>query len=199
MKFGERLWRGRLGEGECKPEAPDEMMTLEDFLAKAGVGSEDEVEDIKVTVSGPQMLAHQRLSSGGLFGFDPLVQGPYQALQTAVGDGGLMGVGNGGGEVVVGRGKRRGGPIMEPLDKAAHQRKKRMIKNRESAARSRERKQAYQVELEALAVKLEEENEQLLREKAERTKKRYKRLMEKVVPIVERRRPPRMLRRVRLM
>lgn len=81
MKFGERLWRGRLGEGECKPEAPDEMMTLEDFLAKAGVGSEDEVEDIKVTVSGPQMLAHQRLSSGGLFGFDPLVQGPYQALQ----------------------------------------------------------------------------------------------------------------------
>lgn len=74
-----------------------------------------------------------------------------------------------------------------------------MIKNRESAARSRERKQAYQVELEALAVKLEEENEQLLREKAERTKKRYKQLMEKVVPIVERRRPPRMLRRVRLM
>ncbi|KAJ8428073.1 hypothetical protein Cgig2_006796 [Carnegiea gigantea] len=151
--------------GECKPEAPDEMMTLEDFLAKAGVGSEDEVEDIKVTVSGPPMLAHQRLSSGGLFGFDPLVQGPYLGLQTAVGDGGLMGVGNGGGEVVVGRGKRRGGPIMEPLDKAAQQRQRRMIKNRESAARSRERKQAYQVELEALAVKLEEENEQLLREK----------------------------------
>jgi hypothetical protein len=30
---------------------------------------------------------------------------------------------------------------MEPLDKAAQQRQRRMIKNRESAARSRERKQ----------------------------------------------------------
>lgn len=76
-----------------------------------------------------------------MFGFDPLVQGPYQALQTAVGDGRLMGVGNGRGEVVVGRGKRRGGPIMEPLDKAAQQRQRRMIKNRESTARSRECKQ----------------------------------------------------------
>lgn len=86
---------------------------------------------------------------------------------------------------------------MEPLDKAAQQRQRRMIKNRESAARSRERKQAYQVELESLAVKLEEENEWLLKEKAERTKERFKQLMEKVVPVVEQRRPPRMLRRVR--
>ncbi|KAG5126101.1 hypothetical protein JHK82_026936 [Glycine max] len=51
------------------------------------------------------------------------------------------------------------------LDKAAQQRQRRMIKNRESAARSRERKQAYQVELESLAVKLEEENDKLLKEK----------------------------------
>ncbi|KAJ6930877.1 hypothetical protein NC652_014407 [Populus alba x Populus x berolinensis] len=52
---------------------------------------------------------------------------------------------------------------MEPLDKAAQQRQRRMIKNRESAARSRERKQAYQVELESLAVRLEEENEHCLK------------------------------------
>uniref|UniRef100_A0A2N9I5L2 BZIP domain-containing protein n=1 Tax=Fagus sylvatica TaxID=28930 RepID=A0A2N9I5L2_FAGSY len=55
--------------------------------------------------------------------------------------------------------------VLEPLDKAAQQRQRRMIKNRESAARSRERKQAYQVELESLAVRLEEENELLLKEK----------------------------------
>ncbi|GKG54346.1 G-box-binding factor 4-like protein, partial [Tanacetum coccineum] len=48
------------------------------------------------------------------------------------------------------RGKRR--PVLDPLqDKAAQQRQRRMIKNRESAARSRERKQAYQAELESLA------------------------------------------------
>ncbi|KAJ7974046.1 G-box-binding factor 4-like [Quillaja saponaria] len=109
---------------ECKEEAPDEMMTLEDFLAKAGAMDED---DIKVSVPPTERLS---------------------------------GEGGGGG----GRGKR-GRPVLEPLDKAAQQRQKRMIKNRESAARSRERKQAYQVELESLAVKLEEENQQLLKEK----------------------------------
>ncbi|RVW48961.1 G-box-binding factor 4 [Vitis vinifera] len=67
-------------------------------------------------------------------------------------------------EIVGGRGKRRA-PVLEPLDKAAQQKQRRMIKNRESAARSRERKQAYQVELESSAVRLEEENEQLLKEK----------------------------------
>ncbi|GJP84737.1 hypothetical protein CLOP_g14796, partial [Closterium sp. NIES-67] len=40
-------------------------------------------------------------------------------------------------------------------------RQKRMIKNRESAARSRARKQAYTVELEAEVAQLKEENEQL--------------------------------------
>ncbi|KAK7846377.1 g-box-binding factor 4 [Quercus suber] len=51
-------------------------------------------------------------------------------------------------------------------------RQRRMIKNRESAARSRERKQAYQNELESLAVRLEEENGLLLKDKAEKTKER---------------------------
>ncbi|GMH31631.1 hypothetical protein Nepgr_033475 [Nepenthes gracilis] len=65
----------------------------------------------------------------------------------------------------VGRGKRRGVPVMEVLNKAAQQRRRTMIKNRESAARSRERKQAYQVELELLVARLEKENKQLRREK----------------------------------
>jgi len=53
---------------------------------------------------------------------------------------------------------------MGPVDRAAMQRQKRMIKNRESAARSRERKQAYIAELESLVTQLEEENAELLRE-----------------------------------
>ncbi|KAI4321373.1 hypothetical protein MLD38_034761 [Melastoma candidum] len=83
-----------------------------------------------------------------------------------------------------------------PLEKAAQQRHRRMIKNRESAARSRERKQAYQVELETLAARLEEENEELLREKAERTKRRLTQLMEKVVTVVDKPKATRALRRV---
>ncbi|PPS15284.1 hypothetical protein GOBAR_AA05288 [Gossypium barbadense] len=157
-KSVDEVWReivsGERKEITMKEEVPDEMMTLEDFLAKAGA-----VEEAAAVASAEVKLHPDRLS-GGVFTFDP------------------------------------------PLDKAAQQRQRRMIKNRESAARSRERKQAYQVELESLAVRLEEENEWLLKEKAERTKERFKqllscRLMEKVVPVVEQRRPPRMLRRVR--
>uniref|UniRef100_A0A5B7ATG6 Putative G-box-binding factor 4 n=1 Tax=Davidia involucrata TaxID=16924 RepID=A0A5B7ATG6_DAVIN len=172
---------GRSERRECKQEAPDEMMTLEDFLAKAGAVEEGEVK--------AEPLPTERLS-GGIFAFDPITPGPFPSQSVD----GVIGFGNGV-EVIGGRGKRRA--VLEPLDKAAQQRQRRMIKNRESAARSRERKQAYQVELESLAVKLEEENERLLKEKAQRTTERYKQLMEKVIPVVEQRRPAIVLRRVR--
>ena len=64
------------------------------------------------------------------------------------------------------------------MDKATQQKQRRMIKNRESAARSRERKQAYTVELESLVTRLEEERELILREEVEQSKERYKQLME---------------------
>ncbi|KAL6202521.1 hypothetical protein ACLB2K_026229 [Fragaria x ananassa] len=48
-----------------------------------------------------------------------------------------------------------------PLEVVVERRQRRMIKNRESAARSRARKQAYTVELEAEVNHLEEENEKL--------------------------------------
>ncbi|KAK6938262.1 Basic-leucine zipper domain [Dillenia turbinata] len=180
QKTVEDVWReivqGANGPKQCKEEATDEMMTLEDFLAKAGAVDE---EDVKVVPS-----------AGGIFSFDPIPQTSYPPQNV---EGSVLGFGNGV-EVVQGRGKRRA--VLEPLDKAAQQRQRRMIKNRESAARSRERKQAYQVELESLAVRLEEENQRLLQEKEERAKERYKQLMEKVVPVVEKRRPPRTLRRV---
>lgn len=188
MKSVDDVWREIVSgeKKEMKEEAIDEMMTLEDFLAKAGAvedsaGGDD--MDVKAFANVTERL------SGGVYAFDqPAAASPFQV------EGAIVGFGNGV-EVVGGRGKR-GRVMLEPLDKAAQQRQRRMIKNRESAARSRERKQAYQVELESLAVRLEEENEQLLKEKAERTKERYKQLMEKVVPVVEKKRPPRVLRRV---
>ncbi|VAH82206.1 unnamed protein product [Triticum turgidum subsp. durum] len=60
------------------------------------------------------------------------------------------------------------------MDRAAMQRHKRMIKNRESAARSRERKQAYIAELESLVTQLEEENAHLSKEQEEANQRRLK-------------------------
>lgn len=59
---------------------------------------------------------------------------------------------------------RRGNGI---VDKVVERRQRRMIKNRESAARSRARKQAYTMELEAEVAKLKEENQELRQKQAE--------------------------------
>ncbi|XP_027366272.1 G-box-binding factor 4-like [Abrus precatorius] len=191
-KTVDEVWREIVaGERrECKEEAPDEMMTLEDFLVKARAVDDEDEDEVKM----PMPLTERLSGGGGVFAFDPIPTTPFQGLESV--EGSVIGFGNGVEVVEGGRGKR-GRPVLEQLDKAAQQRQRRMIKNRESAARSRERKQAYQVELESLAVKLEEENDKLLKEKAERKKERYKQLMEKVIPIGEKRRPPRLLRRVR--
>ncbi|KAK3138429.1 hypothetical protein QOZ80_5AG0368870 [Eleusine coracana subsp. coracana] len=61
-------------------------------------------------------------------------------------------------------GHKRGTPG-EVTDKVIERRQKRMIKNRESAARSRARKQAYTNELENKVSHLEEENERLKKQK----------------------------------
>lgn len=87
-------------------------MTLEDFLAREGAVKEDEVR-----VPGPSAPAEGQMVLGFLGGAEG------------------VGVAGGGG----GRGRKR--QLMDPVDRAAMQRQKRMIKNRESAARSRERKQ----------------------------------------------------------
>ncbi|PIA28282.1 hypothetical protein AQUCO_07200142v1 [Aquilegia coerulea] len=57
------------------------------------------------------------------------------------------------------RGRKR--IIDGPVEKVVERRQRRMIKNRESAARSRARKQAYTVELEAELNQLKEENARL--------------------------------------
>ncbi|CAM0883130.1 unnamed protein product [Alopecurus aequalis] len=61
--------------------------------------------------------------------------------------------------------RKRGVPGDAP-NKFVERRQKRMIKNRESAARSRARKQAYTNELENKVSRLEEENERLRKQKA---------------------------------
>ncbi|CAM6045892.1 unnamed protein product, partial [Sphagnum compactum] len=62
------------------------------------------------------------------------------------------------------RGRKRGAD--GPVEKVVERRQKRMIKNRESAARSRARKQAYTVELEAEVSQLKEENMKLRKQQA---------------------------------
>lgn len=165
-----------------KEEAQEELMTLEDYLAKAAMDDDDaaNMDSDEIDVKIPP----ERLNNNGSFTFDfpmmsqpqPQRQSSFQMIEGSMGGGGGM------------RGKR-GRVVMEAMDKAAAQRQKRMIKNRESAARSRERKQAYQVELETLAAKLEEENEQLLKEIEESTKERYNKLMEVLIPVDEKPKP----------
>ncbi|KAK2992797.1 hypothetical protein RJ640_009094 [Escallonia rubra] len=140
------------GGGSREPE-----MTLEDFLTKAGAVREEDVRmpaipagyGVDAVMSDPQFQA-----SGPGFAVDSFGSGV---------DGRIVAVGaNAGG--IGGRGKRRLVVEEQPVDKATQQKQRRMIKNRESAARSRERKQAYTVELESLVTQLEEENARLLRE-----------------------------------
>ncbi|KAI3995131.1 hypothetical protein MKX01_031933 [Papaver californicum] len=74
------------------------------------------------------------------------------------------------------RGRKR--IIDGPVEKVVERRQRRMIKNRESAARSRARKQAYTVELEAELNQLKEENARLKQSLAEVEKKRRQQLQE---------------------
>ncbi|KAF2289727.1 hypothetical protein GH714_038359 [Hevea brasiliensis] len=68
------------------------------------------------------------------------------------------------------RGRKR--IVDGPVEKVVERRQRRMIKNRESAARSRARKQAYTFELEAELNQLKEENNQLRHALAELERKR---------------------------
>lgn len=94
------------------------------------------------------------------------------------------------------RGKKR--MLEAHEEKAVEQRQKRMIKNRESAARSRARKQAYTVELEAEVTQLKEENTKLSHQQNQAMEERRKWLMETLIPVASLLpRPVRVLRRTR--
>ncbi|CAL1360625.1 unnamed protein product [Linum trigynum] len=67
-----------------------------------------------------------------------------------------------------------------PVEKVVERRQRRMIKNRESAARSRARKQAYTVELEAELNQLKDENKQLKQALVELERKRKQQYVEEL-------------------
>ncbi|KAK4254347.1 hypothetical protein QN277_009743 [Acacia crassicarpa] len=195
----EELWQGMVEGGDQRRMGAGEgleAMTLEDFLAKAGAVREEDVRGVPTVVPGHASFrvdaAAAAINGGAQFSMPPSVQVKEGSSMEVFGneiDETVVGV-----AASAGRGKRR---IVEvPVDKATLQKQRRMIKNRESAARSRERKQAYTVELETMVTQLEAENAQLMREMAEKKKQRYKQLMENLIPVVEERRPRRKIRRV---
>ncbi|XP_055834019.1 ABSCISIC ACID-INSENSITIVE 5-like protein 7 isoform X2 [Solanum dulcamara] len=75
-----------------------------------------------------------------------------------------------------GRGRRS----CTSFEKVVERRHKRMIKNRESAARSRDRKQAYTLELEAEVAKLKEIKQDLQKKQAEFIEKQKTQVLEKM-------------------
>ncbi|ERN12984.1 hypothetical protein AMTRI_Chr11g94400 [Amborella trichopoda] len=212
-KTVEEVWRelasssatDQRGERMVYKEPTFGEMTLEDFLAKAGiVREENQAQGVcepsdwrRFGVKGDEMVSQQSMFGDGVLG----VQGQFQRLggleEGGLGSNNNNGLGLGLGHEGSSRGKRRA--VHEPVDKVAQQRQRRMIKNRESAARSRERKQAYTVELETLVTQLEEENAQLQAQQVEENRKRREELMKVLIPVDEMPRPPRMLRRTRSM
>ncbi|KAF8104655.1 hypothetical protein N665_0170s0031 [Sinapis alba] len=145
---GERL------DNHCNKQPTLGEITLEDLLLKAGVVTDTIVprDVVNVASNGQWVQYHQPQHQQQ--GFMPY---PVCEMQDMVSLGGLS-------DAPQAHGRKRvapsGGDIVE---KVVERRQKRMIKNRESAARSRARKQAYTHELEIKVSSLEEENEKLRR------------------------------------
>ncbi|WVZ82008.1 hypothetical protein U9M48_029325 [Paspalum notatum var. saurae] len=171
-------------------------MTLEEFLVRAGVVREDMGQQHLVLPPHAQALFSQGNAAA-----------PPQTLQLGNGLVTAAAQGLAGGMTVAapttpvvlnGMGKVEAGdlsslsPVPYPFDtalrvrkgptveKVVERRQRRMIKNRESAARSRARKQAYIMELEAEVAKLKEQNEELQKKQAEMIKKQKDEVLERI-------------------
>ncbi|XP_020108090.1 ABSCISIC ACID-INSENSITIVE 5-like protein 2 [Ananas comosus] len=129
--------RRRLPEGGGGGERPPALgeVTLEDFLSRAGAAAEEGGGGGGDSVQ----RNHHQPGITGIYVTRPLAPAPAPAPAR----------------------KRAAAPAAE---KTVERRQKRMIKNRESAARSRARRQAYTNELENKVSHLEEENERLRKE-----------------------------------
>ncbi|XP_023731586.1 ABSCISIC ACID-INSENSITIVE 5-like protein 2 [Lactuca sativa] len=158
----------------CKRQATLGEMTLEDFLVKAGIVSEssspgkknheqnlDPPEAQWMNYQIAQIPQQHVVMSSHYQVPQPLplnvIDTGYLETRMTMSPTPLMGSVSEFGRKRVASG--------EVIEKTVERRQKRMIKNRESAARSRARKQAYTHELENKISRLEEENERLRRQK----------------------------------
>ncbi|CAN1298412.1 ABSCISIC ACID-INSENSITIVE 5-like protein 2 [Linum perenne] len=141
-------------------------MTLEDFLVKAGVVAEASMfpqQGQWLQYHQNAQFPHPQQNMMGIF-----MPGQHVPQPLHMGGGSVMDVAYPENTVaLMGTlsdsqmpARKRGAPG-EIVEKHVERRQKRMIKNRESAARSRARKQAYTNELENKISRLEEENERL--------------------------------------
>ncbi|KAM0027463.1 putative transcription factor bZIP family [Helianthus debilis subsp. tardiflorus] len=184
---------GSFKSGDGKRQRTLGEMTLEDFLVKAGVVAESspgkvneegnlEPQETQWISYQSHAVPQQNMIMAGHYQVQPSVTVPGNSLM----DVGYMSptslMGSLSDRHMSGRKRFASGDVME---KTVERRQKRMIKNRESAARSRARKQAYTHELENKVSRLEEENERLRREKE----------VEKVIPWVPPPKPKYQLRR----
>ncbi|XP_048326228.1 ABSCISIC ACID-INSENSITIVE 5-like protein 2 [Ziziphus jujuba] len=186
-------------------------MTLEDFLVKAGVVAEasSDKKGAGPVVGVDANIASQFPQQGQWMQYSqPQYQVPQQSMigvympsqpmpqPLHVGGGAVMDVTYADNQLALPSplmgalsdtqtpGRKRG-PPEDIIEKTVERRQKRMIKNRESAARSRARKQAYTNELENKVSRLEEENERL----------RKQRELEKMLPCAPPPEPKYQLRR----
>ncbi|KAK7272225.1 hypothetical protein RJT34_28699 [Clitoria ternatea] len=155
-----------LGRNETLKKQPTlGEMTLEDFLVKAGVVQQSSSSrpktsnvssnasyglrpTLKNNVSSNGLETHQMLShNNSLVVKDSTTCHAAEKCQSLSESSGVDG--------------NRKRIIDGPLELVIERRQRRMLKNRESAARSRARKQAYTIELEAELDVLKQENEKL--------------------------------------
>uniref|UniRef100_A0A7N0U5T3 BZIP domain-containing protein n=1 Tax=Kalanchoe fedtschenkoi TaxID=63787 RepID=A0A7N0U5T3_KALFE len=169
-------------------------ITLEDFLVKAGVVAESVLDEVQnggpADSADTNMIAPQfQQQSPWMSSYpQPHFQRPQQNVMgvfipgqpmptpTTMVPNGVMDVSFPDNQVALSSPimgiysdshtpSRKRNSSVEVVEKSAERRHKRMIKNRESAARSRSRKQAYTNELESKVSRLKEENERLRRKK----------------------------------
>ncbi|KAF7804302.1 Protein ABSCISIC ACID-INSENSITIVE 5 [Senna tora] len=185
---------GDVPNTECAPRQPTfGEMTLEDFLVKAGVVR----ESCANSTSQYGMYANTNNNNDSVMGptFGGNVVAPYRAVGEgrdhnhnnngypragvcygAVSPDGLGRSEKCGVEMRSGRKRMMDGPV----EKVVERRQRRMIKNRESAARSRARKQAYTVELEAELNQLREVNAHLKQALAQLERRRKQQCFEEL-------------------
>ncbi|KAG2639195.1 ABSCISIC ACID-INSENSITIVE 5-like protein 3 isoform X1 [Panicum virgatum] len=147
-KTVDEVWRDIQSASGARQPTMGEM-TLEDFLSRAGVTVD----------AGPHWLHQYPPPQQYVV---PLGPGAGPAVDAVYRDGVGVGVGVFLSQVA---GRKRGAAAAVGgdgvVERTVERRQKRMIKNRESAARSRARKQAYTNELENKVAQLEEENQRL--------------------------------------